>query len=241
MHTLLYSEACMLAHPQCSLRPPTPQLGRQHRGWTDLTGSAPQRGSRHSQPPAASPSPSSTRHSADASDCPSCPPAPPPSPACAARQWPSVSPGSQQRAGSKEQAIPARYTILFRYTVFTVQNSFQIIMAQSCLCSKGRAAGSVIHICWLNGRPASTSHGRRIRGQGCNAMLVWNSPLFSSSAWDSVQPGGSRTACSYRPSRGDAHAPSCLSELPNESSSCTYLGDVVGALWLSTCYDAHDP
>jgi hypothetical protein len=191
--TTTYSEAWTAA----------PRMDRSHRlGSAAWPAPAPPRGSRHSQPPAASPSPtpSSARHSADASDCLSCPPAPPLSPAFAARPWPSESPGSQQRAGSKEQAVPARYTILFRYTVFTVQKSFQIIMAQSCLCSKGSAAGSVIHICWLNGRPASASHGRRIRGQGCNAMLVWNSPLFSSSAWDSVQPGGSRTACSYRPS-----------------------------------------
>jgi hypothetical protein len=57
-------------------------------------------GSRHSQLPVASHSPtqSSVRRSADASDCPPCPAVPPPSPASAARPWPPQTRSTPTRA-----------------------------------------------------------------------------------------------------------------------------------------------
>jgi hypothetical protein len=89
--TTTYSEASTAA----------PWMYRSHRlGSAAWPAAALPRGSRHSQPPAASPSPtqSSTRHSADASDCPSCRAAPPPSPDFVARPLPPPTRSMSTRA-----------------------------------------------------------------------------------------------------------------------------------------------
>jgi hypothetical protein len=104
-------------------------------------------------------------------------------------------PGSRQRAGLSDKTMPAQCKARRKVP-------FQGVMAQRCLCSKGRASHTVLHIPVSESNAASVLHGGRAGGQDVGTQAVAEARLELPTLEiqipcqrESVQPGKGGAAC----------------------------------------------